>query len=86
MTPLAIEILMHYHTRPGDYRDGDFSAPAVRELIDRFNGHDALLEASTDIRTSYRLSKRGEVCIEALQAIPLPVQAWIMPTTIPGVG
>lgn len=36
MSPLQIEILMHYYTRSTDYRNGDFAAPAVRESIDYF--------------------------------------------------
>lgn len=29
MSPLEIEILLHYYYCPGDYQDGDFSAPAA---------------------------------------------------------
>jgi 5-methylcytosine-specific restriction protein A len=32
-TPLYIEIGLHYATKADDYRDGDFTAPAVREAL-----------------------------------------------------
>ena len=29
MTPLLIEIMLHYYSRVDDYRNGNFDAPAV---------------------------------------------------------
>lgn len=85
MTPLEIDILFHYYTRAVDYREGDFSAPAVRSTIDAFRDDLSLLECWPDgampdgFCTTYRLTERGRVFIEALQALPLPVQSWAMP-------
>ncbi|SRR5258708_18365750 len=36
MSPLQIEILLHYNSRVDDYRNGDHNAPAVREAFDWF--------------------------------------------------
>jgi len=36
MTPLQLQILIHYAYSAEDYRQGDFSATAVREAIDLF--------------------------------------------------
>ncbi len=79
MTPLEIEILLHYYTRAaGDYRDGDFSAPAVKDVIDWFKG--SLLEDNPDdAGTAYRITDRGRAYIEALTDVQLPIQKWVMP-------
>lgn len=82
MTPLEIEILLHYYGHSDDYRQGDFSAPAVRDAIDRFKGHMELLEPEGQlgqVHHMYRLTERGKVYVEALMVIPLPVKAWKMP-------
>ncbi len=76
MTPLQIEILLHYYKGAGDYRGGAFSFPAVREAIDKFSLIDGLLETvekgPLKIITGYRITKRGEAFIERLCAVPLP--------------
>jgi len=81
MTPLQIEILMHYYTRPGDYREGDFSAPAVRETMEYFEDINLLkkipISSDTSDENLYKLDDRGKVYLEALMRVPLPV--WGMP-------
>lgn len=80
MRPIEIEILIHYYTRADDYREGDFSAPAIREIIDSFSaGPDSLIERSTHRGQCYTVSDRGRVYVEALMAVPLPVRAWVIP-------
>lgn len=83
MTPLEISILLHYHCTVTDYRDGDFSAPAVREAIDRFYKVDELLkptpEALRGTWGAYVITERGRALVEALTRVPLPVQVWVMP-------
>lgn len=84
MTPLLIEIFLHYACRGDDYRDGDFSAPAVREGIDWLRDEAKLIEArnpSLCIKNMYQLTPRGDVYFAALTSVPLPVQVWIMPET-----
>lgn len=78
MTPLEIEILMHYATRGGDYREADFSAPAVRAAIDAFHQREGLLR-SGDGRRCYEPTERCMVFAEALTRVPLPQQVWVMP-------
>ncbi len=76
MTPIEIEILLHYRYRPSDFRDGDFSAPAVRNAIERFLTL-GLLEPWAEEDRSYRLGSRGEAYVNALCAMPLPVRQWV---------
>lgn len=81
MTPLEISILLHYHVSPTDYRGGDFSAPAVREAIDRFV--DSVLLIQTDGRPDasplYVISPGGRRQAEAFTRVPLL-------TDMPGFG
>lgn len=91
MTPLLIEIVLHYHCRADDYRGGDYSAPAVREGIDWLRDEARLIEFVPEdarslsrgtwgyIPAAYRLTERGKTYVEALQSMPLPVQVWVMP-------
>lgn len=93
MTPLEIEILFWFNIRACDYREGDFSAPAVREAIDRFRDELGLLEAIQpetrnrgDNRT-YRCTDRALAYLDYIQRVPLPVCRWEIPgpTAIPQV-
>jgi hypothetical protein len=83
MTPLEISILLHYHSRADDFREGDFSAPAVRQAIDWFRGSAEMLIQGTEPTNgkTYKLTERGEVFVDALLKLPLPVRqrAWVMP-------
>lgn len=94
MTLLEIEILVHYHTRLGDYREGDFSAPAVLAAINRFRDTESLLRYATekeksldytDRAATYAITERGRLFVEVIQSIPLPVATWtwIMPSPWP---
>lgn len=77
MTPLQIEILLHYNCGSTDYRDGDFSAPAVSEALRQFQVED-LLEPTfkTGVgvmpQPKFALTDRGSAYVAALQAVPLP--------------
>ena len=87
MTLLEIQILIHYHCYTTDYRDGDFTAPAVRNAIEEFRGNLNLLQSVPEeehdgtmkLLPMYRITERGSAFVEALQKIPLPQQVWIMP-------
>lgn len=86
MTPLCLDILLWYHCRAADYREGDFSAPAVREAIDRFVGTLNLLETvpppnMAGYRT-YRLTPRGQAYVDHVLSIPLPVCRWEIPGSV----
>jgi len=79
MTPLKIEMLLWYYSRVEDYREGDFSAPAVREAIDSFLADGLLMLSDAVPRTrSYCLTDRGEAYVKHLMAIPLPVAVWVV--------
>jgi hypothetical protein len=85
VTPLQIEILLHYHCRADDYRNGDHTAPAVKEAIDWFLTNDMVrhegfrleyLEDGRTLAARYALTSRGKAFIEYLQMIPLPTASW----------
>lgn len=90
MTPLQIEILLHYYTRTDDYREGDFSAPAVCEAINDFRDRpDGPLISQEQVicrHACYALTERGKVFVEAILSLPLPVQEWVMPERWINVG
>lgn len=79
MTPLEIEILLHYYARTNDYREGDFSAPAVRSAIDSFVDAELIVPRSKE-SAAYAIAERGTVYIDALKAVPLPTRKWVMPS------
>lgn len=94
MTPLCIEILLHYHCRAADYRDGDHSAPAVKEALDWFLSTDMIkhegfrperFEDGT-LKARYALTPRGKAFVDYLQLIPLPTPSWrFEPVALTGV-
>ena len=84
MVPLALEILVHYNQYGCDFRDGDFSATAVRGWLDQLHAVGLLERAHRGIgrngvRMLYQLSDRGYAHVEAICRLPLPVQKWLTP-------
>lgn len=65
MSPLALEILLHYKSRADDYRQGDHSAPAVRDAIDAFVATGFLQVGDQTFGRCYSLAVRGEAAVEA---------------------
>ena len=84
MTPLQLMILLHYFACANDFRDGDFSAPAVRDYINDFRDNLGLLtsENRTNNSACYAITERGRVFVEHLLSQPLPVQVWAMPSGV----
>lgn len=80
MTPLELSILIHYRGCANDFRDGDFSSPSVRSVIDYFCGPLGLLEGTYSNNANYKLTERGRVFVDALCETPLPIQTWVMPS------
>jgi len=80
MTPLQLEILVHYYAHAVDYRDGDFSAPAVREAVDQFR-NDGWLKANTDQTwdMAYTRTPKLAAFIEHVCELPEPILTWVMP-------
>lgn len=80
MTPLELSILIHYRGHASDFRNGDFSAPVVRQTIDYFRGEAQMLDQEDAPNASriYKLSERGQVFVDALCNVPLPIKRWVM--------
>ena len=77
MTPLGIEILLWHLCTRGQYRGGDFSAPAVRELLDEFTRR-GLLIRSNDPEQYTANYEALEIYMEALCGVPLPKLQWVI--------
>jgi len=75
MSPLFLDAILHYHTSPGDYRDGDFSAPAVREMIDWMYDN-KLIDHGCG---RYIATDRLHAFVEKLCSIQLPELKWVYP-------
>lgn len=84
MTPLEINILLHYYCCASDFRGGDFTAPAVREAIDHFRGNPGLLMENQDrprgMGACYAITERGRAHVRSLCEVQLPIQKWVTPT------
>ena len=76
MTPLVLDAILHYHTTPGDYRDGDFSAPAVREMINWMRDEANLIEHGDGC---YKATDRLHAFVKKLCSIELPELRWVYP-------
>src|ERR1700758_4389179 len=84
MTPLEISIALHYHTRSDQFREGDFSGTAVQEALAMFVAAGLLEEKGWSMRGTFRQPNYQatgglKVYVEALCAVPLPVNVWQMP-------
>jgi len=85
MTPLELGILLHYYVSGEDYRQGDFSAPAVSETVERFLRSGMLRERTEaekqvmNIDQIYTTTERADTYILAVLQTPLPVQIWTIP-------
>lgn len=80
-TPLEMQILLHYYYSPEDYRQGDYSAPAVRQAINSFRDELGLIreKSERDGYGLYEITERGRVLVDAALETPLPVQVWVIP-------
>lgn len=88
MSPLELSILIHYKGHADDFNDGDFSAPAVRDFIDKFidtsdswttSGMLEQIPLEEGKYSTYRLTEKGHVFVDALCALRPPIQVWVMP-------
>ncbi len=81
MTPLHIDIMLHYNIGDSDYRDGDFSAPAVREFVQDLITYDLLERFPQDEDCKFKcgITEKGRAWINGLCQTPMPVQKWVMP-------
>jgi len=78
VTPLHLEIVMHYNTRGCDMEN--LSAPAVREYIKDLLNTGMLVSVAHEAGSmrSYKTTERGEVWLEHLLRVPFPMQKWVM--------
>jgi hypothetical protein len=80
MTPLMMEILLHYYYSPEEYRDGDLSAPAVHDSI-QWACCEGLLEPimKNQYGATFKSTDRCRALVNAWCDMPLPVQVWVIP-------
>jgi hypothetical protein len=72
MTPLEIEILLHYHRDIDE--PANLDAPAVKEALNKFV-RAGILGLRED-GTHWAVSTALELYIDAVCAVPLPVRVW----------
>ncbi len=83
MTPLEIDILLHYHTRGIDYPD--LSPPAQQSTIVGFLT-DGYLEHGDNMpedNMKYHPTDKLHFYVDAICSVPEPVQIWVIPPHIP---
>lgn len=76
MTPLGIEILLHYSTCAGPFPR--IEAPAVADAVEVFCAL-GLLERGAEGQPRYIATEGARVYVMALCDVPLPVRRWIIP-------
>ena len=85
MTPFEISILLHYHTRPGDFRDGDFGSPLCTPTMEEFVSLGLLAHCKGGDQC-YTSTEATSVYVAALCSVPAPVQRWVIPVATPASG
>lgn len=80
VSPLVISIAIHYHTTVGDFRDGDFDAPAVREALELLvdNGLLKVKAVGLDNAFSYKATDGLAAWIDGLRSVPFPKLTWVI--------
>lgn len=80
MTPLHINLMLHYHTTPAPYAERDpehANSPAVlsmrAELIKW-----GLIEPSSD-GTTWCSTEKGSAYVKHLCAVQVPIAQWVQP-------
>lgn len=81
MTPLHWQMLLHYYAIAAPYAESDpghANSLAVKaytaELL-----QDGLIRADETSGSGYRATERGEVLVDHICNLPLPMQEWRMP-------
>lgn len=88
-SPLEIRIGIHYWTTVGDYGEDcqqHANSPAVRSYIRDMLAAGLLAEGSRDPErypSKYQAGPGLGVWIEAICAVPFPIQQWVIPATEP---
>lgn len=83
MSPLEVEMLLWYYSRVTDYRDGDFSAPAVRGALEDFKGMGLIatraqptLDEPKRTPRTYDLTDGGKLLVNRICSTPFPELKW----------
>lgn len=81
MTPLQIQMMLHYYTRNEPY--------AVREPAHANSGAvhtqrlclitDEMLTTDPTSDSCFKVTERGHAYVDALMGLPLPIKKWVMP-------
>lgn len=77
MTPYEIRVLLHFFMSPAEPPDAPLLLPTCKD----FERAGLLREREPDatMRGRYEITARGEAYCRALQSVPLPEPAWILP-------
>jgi hypothetical protein len=87
VTPIKLEVLLHYHYSSESYSEGKTeSSPATEEAV-RFWLNNQMLELSPDedddnsdlCDNRYITTDKGKVYIEALCSMSFPIPSWSIP-------
>ena len=77
MSPIEIEILLHYHHSLENFPRQD--APAVKEAIAKFLKHGILLDKRREGSPTYQVNRPAlDAYVKAVCSIPLPHQEWVI--------
>lgn len=86
MSPLQIEIALHYFSRGDDYRTvsqspNAYTPPAIVDVLALFVDSGLLRtdKRSGDFERKYHPTEALRVYVNAVCAVPLPVQQWVIP-------
>lgn len=81
MTPYALGIVLHYYARADEHSDAMRNPNSWQDNVDRLVDMGLIRPRrdTTNYSGTYETTERGEVYVKAVLALPLPVQAWVMP-------
>ena len=95
MSPLKIQMLLHYYSHAMDYRDevdgAHACSGAVREAISDFLGDGLIRETNPDWSgqpassrdSQYGVTAKGLAMVKHLCDVQIPVCIWVQPSSVP---
>lgn len=75
MTPLQIEMMLHFHLSPVPYPR---RSAAAEDALQWFR-EEGLVQEPASMEKSVSLSNRGRAYVQFLIAMPLPAASWHLP-------
>lgn len=79
MSPLQVEILLHYWYSPDDFNLHHEGSPMRKQFCDELVERGILSKATGGTNFYTANTEALKPYIEAVLAVPLPVQVWVMP-------